>query len=792
MVKYLSAIPVLAVLVVCFSAYYPGNADDLEERLYEIVTADMSEDDRAYKLLGLVKEHEAKGADMEEVISVMSDYGVDVTPDSEGDSYSLCRYYDQTEAKIEEVHLARGIIADTLRTNTIIMIDGDVFDGELEDLPSGTIHYTTTVRGEEASRKYGVPPNSEVIEVKLADRDKQVTIGDSYLTFERKSIVMVTKGQDPMIIRNELNRYSALVIDNKVVSLDRPIKMTDLPTDLSGYKIIGADQAQSIWGDIAQYGALVVQTDSGVLPDIHVVGYGQKSNQSSPNKVTTSTIDEQDGEVYKRVEIMPAFPGCQDLDRRSEEFESCSQQSMLEYIYSNVKYPAAARDAGEEGMIVVQFVVDAAGKVSTSKLVRDVGTHGLGDAAMAVVDQMRSEITWLPGMQDGKSVSVLHTLPIRFKLASGKSEQASDKPKPLVFLDGKRYDGEMDDIDPESIASVNVVKGDKAIAKYGADAANGVVEIVTKSSSENGPAQEAGMSISAPKIKIESEDKKIQLPDGADRIDMGDMDPIIYLDGVRYEGEVDDIDPESIASINVYKGEKAMAKYGTEATVGVVEIVTKSSDSEASDKIYNKVDVVPAFPGCEGIERSSPEFESCSEQKMLEYVYSNVKYPAAAREAGEEGMTVVQFVIDAKGKVADAKIVREVGTHGLGDAAMAVVDQMRSEITWLPGMQDDKAVSVLYTLPIRFKLADTDIAPASISVRPNPAQGAFTIDLTGITGEVEVSVTDLAGRTLYNRTYSIEDGKTSVEVESDQFTGIAAIATVRSGDKSYSQQIIFE
>lgn len=645
MVKYLSAIPVLAVLVVCFSAYYPSNTDDLEDKLYEIVTADISEEDRIYTLLGLLKEQEAKGAHMEEVASIMSHYGVDVVPDSEKDSYSMCRYFDRTAAKILEVHLARGIVVDTLPAKTLIMIEGEPFDGELEDLPFGTIHYTTRVRGEEASKKYGVPPNSEVIEVQLADRENQVLLSDKQLAFEPGMVVIVTRGEDPRILQNTQRSHPLLVVDGDIVVDDRALVRSDVPTGVAMMSILSRDEATAQYGENGKSGAIVLATK------------GLARSEAPSSAPTISEAPFGDG-AYKKVDLMPAFPGCEELDRTSQELMTCSQEKMLQYIYTNVKYPAAAREAGEEGMTVVQFVIDHTGKVADAKIARDVGTHGLGAAAMDVIDQMRSEITWLPGREGGEPVNVMYTLPIRFALE----------------------------------------------------------EAATKAAKE--------------------EEQRPESPMQA--VDVG-------------------------------------------------------------DDVYKRVEFMPAFPGCEELDRTSQEFMTCSQEKMLQYIYSNVKYPAAAREAGEEGMTVVQFVIDQTGRVAEAKVVRDAGTHGLGAAAMDVIDQMRSEITWLPGIEDGKAVSVLYTLPIRFKLADdsdqTDeeaTDDAGIALRPNPAQGAFFIDLKDIVGDVQVVVTDIAGRKIYEQSHSIAPDQTSLEISDSMFAAMSAVVSVINNKTTYNQKIVFE
>jgi hypothetical protein len=58
---------------------------------------------------------------------------------------------------------------------------------------------------------------------------------------------------------------------------------------------------------------------------------------------------------------------------------------------------------------------------------------------------------------------------------------SKDGKQPLMIVDGKEVEeGGLDDIDPETIASMDVLKGDKAIEKYGDKGKNGVIIIKTK------------------------------------------------------------------------------------------------------------------------------------------------------------------------------------------------------------------------------------------------------------------------------------------------------------------------
>ncbi|MEZ4910536.1 MAG: energy transducer TonB [Saprospiraceae bacterium] len=124
---------------------------------------------------------------------------------------------------------------------------------------------------------------------------------------------------------------------------------------------------------------------------------------------------QEEEEIFKVVEQMPRFPGCEDKGTDKEK-DDCAKGKMLEYIYKNLKYPAIARENGVEGQVVIQFVVDRQGKISEAKIVRDIGA-GCGAAAESVVLGMNDlPQKWTPGKQRGRPVKVLYTLPVKFKL----------------------------------------------------------------------------------------------------------------------------------------------------------------------------------------------------------------------------------------------------------------------------------------------------------------------------------------------------------------------------------------
>jgi protein TonB len=95
-----------------------------------------------------------------------------------------------------------------------------------------------------------------------------------------------------------------------------------------------------------------------------------------------------------------------------------------------------------------------------------------------------------------------------------------------------------------------------------------------------------------------------------------------------------------------------------------------------------------------------PQFQGGDHNSFRNYIQSNLKYPAIAAENGISGTVFVQFAVNSKGEVVDAKVVRGVDP-ALDKEALRVV---RSSPKWTPGRQRGSAVKVQFTFPIRFVL----------------------------------------------------------------------------------------
>jgi len=125
------------------------------------------------------------------------------------------------------------------------------------------------------------------------------------------------------------------------------------------------------------------------------------------------------------------------------------------------------------------------------------------------------------------------------------------------------------------------------------------------------------------------------------------------------------------------------------------------SDDEGEPALpLMRAEIMPFYDHCKNaLDRE--EQTLCTELEIIKFVQRNVVYPRLCVDAGIEGDVYVSFVIDRKGQIREAKIVR--GLHKQIDAnclaAVNSIPQMN------PASQQGKAVSVYFNIPISFKLA---------------------------------------------------------------------------------------
>lgn len=122
-----------------------------------------------------------------------------------------------------------------------------------------------------------------------------------------------------------------------------------------------------------------------------------------------------------------------------------------------------------------------------------------------------------------------------------------DDKEPLFIVDGKEVEKAIiEDIDSDQIASIFVLKDEQAREKYGDKGKDGVIELLTK---------DKGHVSSMLKVSD---------------------DALYILDGKEVDKTtIEDLDPDDIESIDVYKGEGAIKKHGDKGKNGVISVTSK-------------------------------------------------------------------------------------------------------------------------------------------------------------------------------------------------------------------------
>lgn len=114
-------------------------------------------------------------------------------------------------------------------------------------------------------------------------------------------------------------------------------------------------------------------------------------------------------------------------------------------------------------------------------------------------------------------------------------------------------------------------------------------------------------------------------------------------------------------------------------------------------------DEFPYLASCENADKE--EQKRCSNQELLQLVYGEVNYPKSAKEAGAEGMAVIDFVIQEDGSIGDMEILKSTDNAALDAEALRVLQALKAKGNiWKPGILNGEEVAVSYKLPLRFKL----------------------------------------------------------------------------------------
>ena len=171
------------------------------------------------------------------------------------------------------------------------------------------------------------------------------------------------------------------------------------------------------------------------------------------------------GTVFEVVEQMPEFP-------------DGGMSGLMEYFRKNMRYPKAAKEAGTQGRVTVQFVVDKDGSIKDVRVLRSVDKE-MDAEAIRLVKTMPK---WKPGTQRGVAVPVRYTVPVAFRLGDALSLGSTPDTEPLYIVDGKEVTKSiMEALNPGMISTMKILKNKGDTDPYGEKGKNGVILITLKS-----------------------------------------------------------------------------------------------------------------------------------------------------------------------------------------------------------------------------------------------------------------------------------------------------------------------
>ena len=161
---------------------------------------------------------------------------------------------------------------------------------------------------------------------------------------------------------------------------------------------------------------------------------------------------------------------------------------------------------------------------------------------------------------------------------------------------------------------------------------------------------------------------------------------------IKKDSEVKEEDEIKLEEVE--KSNKAIGSFTVEGNDEVGGEVLKAKDDikapeppkHEENKIFTVVEQMPMYPG--------------GDAALMQYLSSNIHYPAVAAENGVQGRVVVGFVVERDGSITDVNVMRSVDPS-LDREAVRVVKNMPR---WTPGKQNGSAVRVKYQVPVTFRL----------------------------------------------------------------------------------------
>lgn len=189
------------------------------------------------------------------------------------------------------------------------------------------------------------------------------------------------------------------------------------PDRIERMSVLKDKAATALYGEKARNGVIVITLKGADMEPATSESNGKRDDaeQTAANAIAIKNGTPEKEEAFLVTETMPLFP----TEDPAAPYGDLS--NFRAWVQKNVKYPAEAFEKGIGGRVVLSFVVEKDGSVSSIEKLQSPDAS-LWEEARRVI---ASSPKWKPGEQRGQIVRVKYTLPVDFRLT-----KASDTPAP--------------------------------------------------------------------------------------------------------------------------------------------------------------------------------------------------------------------------------------------------------------------------------------------------------------------------------------------------------------------------
>lgn len=334
----------------------------------------------------------------------------------------------------------------------LIILDGkEITRSQRDQIPPSNIESINVAKNKSTIEKYGQKGKNGVVEITTksqnptekgashsAENEEVVVVGYGHASnsdAELKKIVYASKKGNKASDKQPL-----IILDGKKVGNE---EMKNIPPDaIESISVLKGEAAIAIYGKESENGVILITSKSSTkiegshldkIDDVVVVGSGSMKN---PDVMIV-------GHGFARKK--------EQSNNKKESFQSSTTKNPL-YVVDGKKL------SNKEIRVLDKNDIESISVLKDKAAITAYGEKG-ANGVVLISSKAKSEISQTA---------------VKMKIGSGKNS-------PLFIVDGKKMSGKKaENIDPNNIESIDVLKGQNAIEQYGKKAKNGVVKITLK------------------------------------------------------------------------------------------------------------------------------------------------------------------------------------------------------------------------------------------------------------------------------------------------------------------------